>query len=100
MTGKIILKELRETGVPADSVPSTSKDAGRPNESHSTKSVESEDGINEHDDIQEVWPIKMWHQPLGFSHMIQVSMQCYGHDKWHCMAIYITEKSLKNNYLL
>ena len=55
MTGKIILKELRETGVPADRVPSTSKDAGRPNESHSTTmSVESEDGINEHDDIQEV----------------------------------------------
>ena len=55
MTGKIILKELRQTGVPADKVPSTSKDADRPNESHSASmSVESEDSINEQDDIQEV----------------------------------------------
>lgn len=55
MEWKIILKKLRETGMPADRVPFTSKDAGRPTESHSaTESVKSEDYITEHDDIQEV----------------------------------------------
>lgn len=49
---------MKETGVPAVRFPSTSKDAGRPNKSHSiTMSGECEDDMSKPIDIQEEWPI-------------------------------------------
>ena len=60
-TGKIILKELRETVVSTGRFLSTSKPAGRPNETNenllTTMAVEYEDDISEHEDIQDVYDL-------------------------------------------